>query len=213
MEEKKKEPIIIQEQGSFFVGGTVVKGEGTFDPMNPPDCFNPANPFLPQEEETKPSGQTLRGDHVYVSYQIPQNPRKYPMVLLHGGFQSAKTWESTPDGREGYQCIFLRKGYTIYTVDQPRRGRAGRTSVPGFIPVNLEDETTFNCFRLGLWPNFYENTAFPKSDYALDQFLRQVTPNTAVCDGDVVADGMAEVFAKVGDGILVTHSQGGGFGW
>lgn len=35
----KKEPIVIQDQGSFFVGGSIVKGEGTFDPMNPPDCF------------------------------------------------------------------------------------------------------------------------------------------------------------------------------
>ena len=209
----KKEPIVIQDQGSFFVGGSIVKGEGTFDPMNPPDCFNPPNPFIPGHPEPPKSGQTLRGDHVYVSYQMPVEPKKYPLVLLHGGFQSAKCWETTPDGREGYTNIFLRRGYTVYTVDQPRRGRAGRTCEAGFIPVNLEDETTFNCFRLGLWPNLYENTAFPKGEEALNQFLRQVTPNTAFCDGDVVADGMAAVFDKIGEGILVTHSQSGGFGW
>ena len=57
----KKEPIVIQDQGSFFVGGSIVKGEGTFDPMNPPDCFNPPNPFIPGHPEPPKSGQTLRG--------------------------------------------------------------------------------------------------------------------------------------------------------
>lgn len=54
----KKEPIVIQDQGSFFVGGSIVKGEGTFDPMNPPDCFNPPNPFIPGHPEPPKSGQT-----------------------------------------------------------------------------------------------------------------------------------------------------------
>lgn len=76
----KKEPIVIQDQGSFFVGGSIVKGEGTFDPMNPPDCFNPPNPFIPGHPEPPKSGQTLRGDHVYVSYQMPVEPKKYPLV-------------------------------------------------------------------------------------------------------------------------------------
>src|SRR3954453_23328786 len=35
------------------------------------------------------------------------DPRKLPLVMWHGWGQSAKTWETTPDGREGFQNIFL----------------------------------------------------------------------------------------------------------
>ena len=92
-----KELITIKEQGSFAVGGTVIKSPGTFDPIKH-GAFNPAN----QASE----GQTLHGDHAYVFYQIPENARTLPFVFWHGFGQSAKTWETTPDGREGFQNIF-----------------------------------------------------------------------------------------------------------
>ena len=100
-------PIVIQEQGSFLSGGTVLKTPGTFDPKN----------------ATDPAGQTLHGDHAYVFYQIPVNARKLPLVLWHGYGQFSKTWETTPDGRDGFRNIFLRRGFSVYTIDQPRRGQ------------------------------------------------------------------------------------------
>ncbi len=42
--------------------------------------------------------------------------------LIDGGAQSKRTWETTVDGHEGFQNIFLRKGYGVYLVDQPRIG-------------------------------------------------------------------------------------------
>ncbi len=83
-------PLVIQEQGSFAVGGTVITTPGTFDPIKQ-GAFNPAGP--------DPAGQTLRGDHAYVFYQVPANSRKLPLVFWHGHGQSGKTWETTPDGR------------------------------------------------------------------------------------------------------------------
>lgn len=71
----------------------------------------------------------MHGDHAYVSYQIPDSARRFLMVFLHGAGQSAKTWESTPDGREGFSTIFLRRHFGTYLIDQPRRGRAGRSTV------------------------------------------------------------------------------------
>lgn len=68
-------PLIIQEQGSFAVGGTVVSKPGTFDPIKH-GAFNPTN----QSSE----GQTLHGDHAYVFYQIPKNAGKLPLVFWHG---------------------------------------------------------------------------------------------------------------------------------
>ena len=105
-------PLIIQEQGSFAVGGKVITNPGTFDPKHP-----------------TPSGQTLHGDHAYVFYQIPESRRKLPLVFLHGTGQFSKTWETTPDGREGFQNIFLRRRFAVYLLDQPRRGNASRATV------------------------------------------------------------------------------------
>lgn len=42
-------------------------------------------------------GQTLHGDHAMVFYQIPSNPRPYPLVFLHSAGQSMRTWQTTPD--------------------------------------------------------------------------------------------------------------------
>src|SRR5688572_32877029 len=106
-------PLVIQAQGSFAVGGTVVTAPGTFEPIA-------QGAFTPTPD---PKGQTLHGDHAYVFYQVPANARRLPLVFWHGHGQSGKTWETTPDGREGFQTIFLRRRFPVYVLDQPRRGR------------------------------------------------------------------------------------------
>ena len=40
-----------------------------------------------------------------------------------------------------------------------------------------------------------------------------MTPDTGAFDSGVVAKAMTAVFDKVGDGVLMTHSAGGGPGW
>ncbi|MCH5599208.1 alpha/beta hydrolase family protein [Niabella ginsengisoli] len=40
-----------------------------------------------------------------------------------------------------------------------------------------------------------------------------MTPNTGSFDGSIIADAISQLFNKIGEGILVTHSQGGGPGW
>jgi pimeloyl-ACP methyl ester carboxylesterase len=187
----------IEEQGSFAVGGGVITSPGVFDPRNP----------------ANPAGQSLHSDHAYVFYQKPVNARKYPLVFLHGAGQFSKTWESTPDGREGFQNIFLRKGYAVYLVDQPRRGDAGRGTLPMEIKPTPDEQMWFTIFRLGIWPDFYPGVQFPQDAEALDQFFRQMTPNTGPYDDAIISDALAALFGKTGGGVLVTHSQGGGPGW
>lgn len=193
------EPIVLETQGSFMIGGSTVTNTGEFISAD----------WLSQ------AGQTAYGDHAYVFYQIPLKAKKFPMIFLHGGGQSKKTWETTPDGRDGFQNIFLRRGFSTYLVDQPRRGEAGFSTVSsdGAITPAYYDRTMFTLFRLGLWPDFYEDTQFPKDDESLNQFMRQGTPNTAPLDFNLVADSMAKLLEKTGPSILVTHSQGGGCGW
>jgi len=205
-----KEPLTIAEQGSFFVGGRTVTAAGAFDP---------ARFFLPFSSE----GQTYSIEHLYAQYQIPPNARRMPIVMVHGGCQSGKTWESTPDGREGFQTIFVRRGFAVYVIDFPGRGRSGIPSFSGplgnlagaqIIPpvtVNFGHELSFLASRLGPRPfEFYPNTQFPKD--AIEQFNKQGVAGIAD-DAGVISDAIAALFERIGPAILVTHSQGGLMGW
>lgn len=196
--------LVIQQQGSFAVGGTVVTAPGTFDPIAH-GAFNPAN----QASE----GQTLHGDHAYVFYQIPKKARTLPLVFWHGYGQSAKTWETTPDGREGFQNIFLRRRFPVYLIDQPRRGRAARSTQPLSIPAAPDEQLWFGIFRLGIGSQFFPGVQFSKDPEALNQFFRQMVPNTGPFDIEVTTNAVSALFNKIGPGILVTHSHSGGQGW
>jgi len=188
--------IIIEEQGSFAVGGTVITQPGTFDPYKP-----------------TPAGQTFRGDHAYVFYQVPVNARKYPLVMWHGIGQFSKTWETTPDGREGYQNIFVRRRFGVYLLDQPRRGNASRSTVAGTITPTPDEQQWFGVFRVGIWPNYFEGVQFARDSNTLNQYFRSMTPNIGPIDISVTTDAASALLNKIGPAILVTHSHAGGMGW
>jgi hypothetical protein len=188
--------LVIREQGSFAIGGSVKANPGTFDAIT-----------------RTPEGQTLHGDHAYVFYQIPEKARKYPLVMWHGYGQFSKTWESTPDGREGFQNIFLRRNFPVYVIDQPRRGNAGRGMVGTTITPTPDEQFWFNVFRVGVWPDYFPGVQFPKDAESLNQYFRQITPDTGPIDINVNVDAVSALFDKIGEGILVTHSHSGGMGW
>lgn len=203
-----KQPITLIDQGSFLVGGTVVTNPGTFDPVT-----------------ATPDGQTIHGDHAYVQYQIPPNARTLPIVMFPGG-GAYQTWESTPDGRDGFRNIFIRRGFSTYVFDQPRRGRAGRsvkgvtiTPVPG--PGSTGEQGMFVRFRVGIWPDYFPGVQFPRDQASLEQWWRQQTPATgpggiAATDKesqDVVTSAAAALFARTGPAIMITHSASGILGW
>lgn len=190
-------PLVIKDQGSLLAGGHVAAQPGTFDPYHP----------------MKPDGQTYHGDHVYAFYQIPVDARPLPIVMWHGAGQSAKSWETTADGREGFQNIFLRRGFATYLIDQPRRGDAGRSMVEATIKPTADEQMWFNQFRIGLWPNAFAGSQFPHGPVAQEQFFRSMTPNTGPYDIEVVSDGVSALLEKTGPAILFTHSQAGGPGW
>ena len=193
----KPEPLVIQEQGSFAVGGTVSKTTGTYN-NNAPNA----------------EGQTFHGDHAYVFYQVPQDPKPLPIIMLHGAFQSGRSWETTPDGREGFQSIFLRKGFSTYIVDQPRRGRAGNSTV-GRGRSSQHPMTSSSSTSSGS-ENGPTTSRTSRSTVVLPlliSFFRSVTPNTGPFDANVISDAMSALFEKTGPGILFTHSQAGGPGW
>ncbi len=207
--------LVIAEQGMFSAGGITVTSDGIFAPEN-------------QWEETG-AGQTAHVDHANVFYQIPQNETGLPMVFLHGYGQSRMGWMTTPDGREGWSNMFLRDGHSVFLIDEPRRGEAGATSVSGEISTKTLDQRWYTQFRIGRWENgesvVNEGSQFPNDADSIDQFFRQMTPDTGMksdmggdFDNETVAKAVAavidEVYERTGkDSILVTHSQGGGPGW
>lgn len=188
--------LVIQAQGSFAVGGTVLSTPGVYNNNTP-----------------TAEGQTFHGDHLYAFYQVPENAKALPIVMLHGAYQSARSWETTPDGREGFQTMFLRRGFPVYLIDQPRRGRAGNSTIASTIEPTPFDQLFFDQFRIGKWPKYFDNVQFDRRPETLDQFLRSVTPNTGPYDAGVISDAMSGLFTKIGPAILFTHSQGGGPGW
>ncbi|WP_103308521.1 MULTISPECIES: alpha/beta fold hydrolase [unclassified Pseudomonas] len=193
----ERPPLVIKEQGSLTAGGGQISQPGIFDPYRPAQA----------------DGQTLHGDHLYAFYQVPVDSRPLPILMLHGAGQSAKSWETTADGREGFQNIFLRRGFSTYLIDQPRRGDAGRSLVEATIKPVPDEQLWFNQFRIGLWPKVFEGSQFPRGQAAQEQFFRSMTPNTGAYDADVVSNSVAALLGKTGPAILFTHSQGGGPGW
>lgn len=193
------EAIQLRTMGSFAFGGTVTE---------------------------RVDGTTFHGDHGYVQYYVAAHSRHLPIVMWHGIGQSGKTYETTPDGREGFQSLLPREDWSVYIVDQPRRGRAGYTDsnrIAKKIPTTANESGVWEAFRNGPWSigqkaKLFERSQFPQTAAAINQFFRQQTPDT----GDeprtteyrhYMGETGAALFNSIGDGILITHSNSGQYGW
>ena len=104
-------PLLIEDQGSFFVGGV-------------PKVTNYA--AIPVALQQAAPNQIIVGQ-MYVEFEIPVNKKRNtpPVIMVHGSSHTAVCLESTPDGREGWYPYFVRKGISTYLVDQAGRGRSG----------------------------------------------------------------------------------------
>jgi pimeloyl-ACP methyl ester carboxylesterase len=107
----------------------------------------------------------------------------------------------------------LRQRFSVYLLDQPRRGRAAKSTAPTEIPATPDEQMWFGVFRLGVWPEFHPGVAFSKDGSALEQFFRQSVPNTGPYDVEVNTNAVSALFSRIGPGVLVTHSQSGTLGW
>jgi hypothetical protein len=114
----KGPPLVIEDQGSFFIGGVpkVTNYNSTADTL----------PGLGRVPAQITIGQ------MYVQFQIPAKKREsplggrtWPVIMVHGSTHTGACLEATPDGREGWLPYFLQKGISSYVVDQSGRGRSG----------------------------------------------------------------------------------------
>ena len=111
-------PLVIEDQGSFFIGGV----QKVTDYATLPTPPAPGGPPPPA-----PGPHQITIGQMYVQFQIPE--KKYatgwPVIMVHGSTHTGACLEATPDGREGWYPYFVRKGVPSYVVDQAGRGRSG----------------------------------------------------------------------------------------
>src|SRR5690242_16469217 len=139
-----EEDIVLRGMGSFHVGGRVAEVSGKPVRMI---VRQPGGPLT----KLDPNGQYMV-EQMYVQYFLPkQRKGKLPLLLWHGGGLTGVTYESTPDGRDGWLNMFVRKGWDTYVSDAVERGRAG-FAPPDVWPdqsIFLTYQDPFERFRIG----------------------------------------------------------------
>ena len=208
--------LVIAEQGIFSAGGTAISSDGTFD--------------VAQTTIHRGPGPHLMWIMPTYFIRFRRMPPASPWCFCTDMASPAWNGLTTPDGRDGWSDMFLRMGHSVWLIDQPRRGEAGQTSVAGTITTEPSDQTWYTQFRIGTYLNdeftYNEGSQFPQGDDVLDQFFRQMTPDTGMdsangdqnIDNEVVARAVAaaidEIYERTGqESIMVTHSEGGLPGW
>ena len=209
-------PLPLRDLGSFHVGGRLI--EITGQPIKE-IVFTPGG--VPAKVD--PNG-VYQVEQMYVQYFLPANEHgAYPLLMWHGGGLTGVTWETTPDGREGWLNYFLRKGWSVYNSDAVERGRAGWAQYPDIFksdPVFLTTANPFERFRIGDGPNSYDpdpakRKVMPGSQFpveAYENFVKQGVPRWTTNDDATIAAYIAEI-DRVGPSVVMVHSQSGSFGF
>jgi hypothetical protein len=203
------EPLTIRSQGSFFVGG-----EKKALPAPPPGAGGAFG------------GGEITVNQMYVQYQIPlRGNRHVPVVMVHGCCLSSKTWETTPDGRMGWDEYFVRQDRSVYLADQVSRARSGFDSTvigavragaqpPSALPnvISASHQLTWTVFRFG--PSY--GTAFPDGQFpieAIDELYKQMIPdlNALLPAQNPTWANMAALANQLNGAVLMGHSESGFF--
>ncbi|MDH4565200.1 hypothetical protein E8E95_00680 [Pseudomonas sp. BN414] len=161
---------------------------------------------------------------MYVQRLVPQERHfPFPVIFVHGGMHSGVTWETTPDGREGWQTLFVRAGFETLVIDQAWRGRSA-PDLTGLNPFVEEAEPVGSAFTCGL--EMGERFARGGGRFPLSQshcYGAQLWPDFGV--PGAIAGGtpgrsdpralapLLELIDMLGKVVLITHSQGGHLGW
>jgi len=209
------EDIVLRGMGSFHIGGRTVEisgkpiKEGGLGAGGVPAKFDPNGLY--------------QVEGMYVQYFMPKDLKgKVPLLMWHGGGLTGVTYESTPDGREGWLNMFIRKGWDVYNSDAVERGRSGFAapdiwkSEPSF----LTKANPFERFRIGAGPGSWnadpaKMKTLPGSQFpveAYDNFVKQIVPRWLDTDEAIIA-AYTQLVDKVCPCVILFHSQAGQFGF
>ena len=202
--DKPLPPFSIASQGSFFLGGHDIQSNTLSTRAN--------------------SGGTVTVDQVYVRYQIPAKAGKHHAItFIHGCCLTGKTWESTPDGRMGWDEFFLRQGHPVYVLDQAGRGRSATdpTNINavklGQAPIEKLPQVSFashegawTLFRFGV-TNGETNPGLQVPLEAQAEFWKQMVPDwiASLPTPNPTVPALSELAARLKGTVLVSHSQSG----
>ena len=200
-------PLVLKAQGSFFVGGeTVEQTQGQLGNLGP--------------------GGHITINQMYVRFMVPhRGDGNVPVVMLHGATLTGKSWETTPDGRMGWDEYFVRKGYPVYVPDQVGRGRSGfnqavlndvRAGVAAAdkLPswLRFSDEGVWPNFRFGTKPGEpFADTQFPVN--AVGELSKQAVPDisSGLPQPNPNWKALADLAGQLKGAVLMGHSQSGSF--
>ena len=171
----------------------------------------------------------MRGS-MYTEVWVPRQVKfAEPIVLFHGAGQTGVDWQQTPDGRPGWAYHLMDQGYVIYMVDFATRGRSpyvplpgpdGKTPIDGALNIRtaLELERIWtNARERGDFPLKMNHTQWPGTgkmgDPTFDAFIKTQVQFAGATGPLTVAAGIS-LLDRIGSPvIMLTHSQGGGFGF
>jgi pimeloyl-ACP methyl ester carboxylesterase len=212
MTAQAKDPIELRDMGSFHIAGRLIEITGQ---LIKEVVFTPGG--VPAKMD--PNGK-YQVEQMYVQYFLPQNRKgKLPLLLWHGGGLTGVTYETKPDGGEGWLTYFIRKGWDSYISDAVERGRSGWTNTFKGDAVFLPFGDPWERFRIGppgSWNDdkarraTYHGTQFPIDAY--DQFMKQGVPRWLTTDDAIIA-AYVELVDKICPCVVMVHSQSGSFGF
>jgi pimeloyl-ACP methyl ester carboxylesterase len=206
------EALHIARQGSLEAGGSFVYS-ATNDGEDPDNWRWPAG--------------HVHIEHVHAAYQYPVDQRyDYPIVFNPGGGHSARVYDTTPDGREGWLTLFLRAGFAVYGVDRVNTGRSG-TDITKINEVRLgrapasalpalnrySAESCWTTFRWGpVYGEPFADTQFP-IEHAADYYPQTLSSYRDPDEDGKSVDAFVELFHKIGAATLQTWSSSGLLGY
>jgi len=208
-------PFALKEMGSFHVGGRDVTISGkpvrevVFSPGGVPAKVDPNGVYTVEQ--------------MYVQYFIPAEQRgRYPLLMWHGGGLTGVTYETKPDGGEGWLNWFLKRSWAVYNSDAVERGRSGWAMYPDVFPgepVFLTKNNPFERFRIGAGDGSWsedpaKRRVMPGSQFpveAYENFVRQSVPRWTTTDKPTIAAYTALV-DRICPCVVLVHSQSGLFG-
>lgn len=203
------QPLQLKDQGTFYVGGQIAFRTPSTSSTTPDPRSAPGN---------------IAVDQMYVEYQIPWVKKyRYPIVFMHGGGHTGQFFRTTPDGRQGWFTSFTRRGFAVYDVDAPNRGRTGWDPTNRFaVSQGLEpiaalefanmysEQSAWTAFRWG--PTFgvpYSNTQFPLDH--VNDYLNQIQPAYRDAPQNTyIQNDLEALIDKIGPCILIGWSTGTG---
>jgi hypothetical protein len=207
-----KEPLVLRDMGSFHIGGrhaTIAS--------KPIQEVNVGGAV----QKLDPNGAYVV-EQMYVQYLLPQNRKgKVPLLMWHGGGLTGVTYESTPDGREGWQTMFARKGWDVYVSDAVERGRASwaMPEVYGGEPVFTTLRYPWESYRFGEPGSWNDDpakrTPYPGSQFPIEAYenlVKQIVPRWTTTNKAIMA-AYNQLVDKVCPCVLLVHSQSGTFGY